>query len=406
MKIVLGPPPPSVTSSESIEGPKRKVAAAAGHVGGMATPAGAARPVPRNAAASSTLPLRGGSALTVAMMRQRYPNPFGTAAAEEEDAAAAAALEPSNPFIPTTPSAGAADSSTSRTTSSLLKVCPLCGFTCRLRDRLLDHMETTHAADGGVDGWVVQAGLGSSGGGSAVSSAFSPPAAAEAEEVMGNAREGGEQKGGPLDGSAAAAAAPSTTGMEKAEREATATAAAEPLPNEPLPLSPAAAAPSPPVQLHSRAASSILLLGRVEDVAIGYLPRHPTQPVMQCILRVCGAPVEPTPTSPSTVTAGQQQRVAAGKEAGDGRDEAPAASDEYIAVRYTAEPTAYTALRAEVRVGCTVAVSGSLRLLRHRTSLSSAASSSSTAPTAASEKIHCYPVVMVSPACGFFRVVP
>eukprot|EP00796_Vickermania_ingenoplastis_P006240 gene6240-4490_t len=289
----------------------------------------------------------GSRALSVKESSKLYPNPFGAAADAAAEAAKLEEREPVNPFVGETPVRRGAEGQ-----RRLHFSCPLCSrcgtnFSCRVLDRLLDHLEEAHAAEGGVD-------------------AVHPhelqrlydQQAKPWRHVAGGDVPSPTAAGGPPSKRENGSGAPSAGGADAA-----ASAPPPPPSLEPLPEGGARTANEPlqseePLRLHARLPSNAVLRGCVADVQHGFSGKRL---IFQCVLELADEDAQ-----------GPDQR-------------------EFVVVRYLGEASSCTALRAAVHVGSDVVVSGLLRLDRRIDSCS--------------KRSHAYPMVVVVPPFGFVRAL-
>lgn len=409
-----------------------------------ATPEGAARSLKRRLASVQPPTHRAksagggpGRALSIREMSKMYSNPFGAAAEAAAEAAKAEENEPVNPFVggqreEVSPSDGGTAISASSSSSSScaaqrvdhplssivrssekkprlpsgvlpfayqLFTCPLCtassAFSCRLLDRLMDHLEEEHAEEGGVDAlppetlarlydqqrhpWKYVASTQEKT--TKVGADSSPPQAThpaeqtpatqaqqkqkkdKAEVLTSSSSSSSSHNTIPTTGADGAAMGNSTTLLqEEAQRGGD-----DDDDEEERKRKKAAMMREEVVRLHSRVASNILLRGEVSDVQHGYFGK---QLVLQYVVRVIG----------QEAAGGEQQQ-----------QQRAAEEIEYVVVRYQGEPASFTALKASIHTGSDVVVMGNLRLDRRLDPIS--------------KRRHAYPVVIVAPPYGSIRAL-
>ncbi|ESL10292.1 RNA-editing complex protein MP81 [Trypanosoma rangeli SC58] len=358
---------------------------------------GGSTTAPRSAAAGRNLPIK--------ELVKKYPNPFGdspNAVLQELE------KEPTNPFIPqeelaaqlqvaretqplaatATADASSADAaavggeeeelkkrlrmsrpSLARSASLRRFVCPLCAEvqqkkseTCgetavpsfRLLDALFDHVESAHEGEELTEAqlhalYAIQRRSalhapppsldGGAGGAGENAGHFS------ADVFKGNDAGGGSQEETIHD--LKVASLPET--LQKAV--------------------PPAAVEHQALQVHLRAGSNTVLLGRIADVQHGFLG---TVAVTQYVLEV-------------------EEEGPAADAGAEGEASLPATESELIVVRCMGDNFPAALLKEQVRLGSTVLVQGTLRMNRHLDN--------------ASKRIHAYPFVQVVPPLGCVKVV-
>ncbi|RNF07364.1 putative RNA-editing complex protein MP81 [Trypanosoma rangeli] len=132
---------------------------------------------------------------------------------------------------------------------------------------------------------------------------------------------------------------------------------------------PPAAVEHQALQVHLRAGSNTVLLGRIADVQHGFLG---TMAVTQYVLEV-------------------EEEGPAADAGAEGTASLPATESELIVVRCMGDNFPAALLKEQVRLGSTVLVQGTLRMNRHLDN--------------ASKRIHAYPFVQVVPPLGCVKVV-
>lgn len=424
-------------------------------------------------AGSTTSSSAGASSLQRLSIRERsllYANPFGPAAEAAAEAAKLEEQEPVNPFqcVKEYDAVGAVDAgrpekdANTMGTASLLNpaaafpslsaaigpsscfYCPLClrrarpsssitggstlppfpnthekPFSCRLLDRLMDHLEDVHAEEGGVDAldpstlatlydqqnypWrSMQAALPLSGGASDVpplsneGAIPSTPITSTREDATGASSRGSTVQVGV----AGASQKPPAQTCEVADGRTMATASvvrpssptrgeeagSSSLSSSPTEI-PHASSPSSAnlsLRIHSRLFCNTLLKGSVVDVQHGYTAKRL---VLQYVMKVIGREGREAllPVEKGSAENGEQE----GREEVVGKPKE--AEEELIVVRYQGDPTSFTALRSSIHVGTEVLAVGNLRLDRRLDTLS--------------KRYHPYPVVIVVPPYGSIRAL-
>lgn len=158
-------------------------------------------------------------------------------------------------------------------------------------------------------------------------------------------------------------------------------------------------APAPPprfhhisLRIHSRLFCNTLLKGIVADVQHGYLAKRL---VLQYVVKVIGREGEEAvaliPSLENSLQEGGHTKAEEIKEGEKNLKAKRESEEELIVVRYQGEPTSLTALRSSIHVGTHVLAVGNLRLDRRL--------------DAVSKRYHAYPVVIVVPPYGFIRAI-
>lgn len=345
-----------------------------------ATPEGAARSVKRRLTLSAAVGKGAGkgeglgsSRLSIKARSQLYANPFGAAADAAAEAVRLEEKEPVNPFVGEKESGPCQEAKSALLENQLFR-CPLClrkqnestcaevsVFTCRILDRMLDHIDEAHEEEGGVDG-------------------LDGPVLKRLYDQQ-NYPWRFRCSSASVDRKGEAPGEPSSTSSPTDEKKTPLTTES---PLKPSPVLPAATEPSAapphlePLRLHTRQLASTLFRGRVVNIQEGYASKQMTLQIVVCVIG----------REASIAQAAHKNKTDAESKGGE-ENISPADEMELVVVRYQGEASSFASLRQTIHVNNDVMISGALRLGRRMDSTS--------------KRFHAYPFVVVNPPFGFIR---